>query len=161
NQYVFCGNNPVNFVDPLGLCSEESGGGFLDWLQGGLDAIGVFDPTPISDGLNALIYVGRGQYGYAAISAVAIVPYIGDAGKAGKYGVKGAKGVRAVTKKQAIRALQRGDDVYAGSRAAAKQLQKKATRGAIEDAAHGPDYFKHFHGKGRQGGHAFFGDPVP
>jgi len=22
NQYVFCGNSPINFVDPLGLCSE-------------------------------------------------------------------------------------------------------------------------------------------
>jgi hypothetical protein len=25
NQYVFCRNNPVNFVDPLGLCTEEDG----------------------------------------------------------------------------------------------------------------------------------------
>lgn len=24
NQYVFCGNNPVNFVDPSGLCEEKS-----------------------------------------------------------------------------------------------------------------------------------------
>ena len=23
NQYVFCGNNPVNFVDPYGLCTPE------------------------------------------------------------------------------------------------------------------------------------------
>ena len=26
NQYVFCGNNPVNFTDPLGLCEESAFG---------------------------------------------------------------------------------------------------------------------------------------
>ena len=29
NQYVFCANNPVNFVDPSGLC-EEGGNGWDD-----------------------------------------------------------------------------------------------------------------------------------
>ncbi len=31
NQYVFCGNNPVMFVDPLGLCEDD--GWMPDWLS--------------------------------------------------------------------------------------------------------------------------------
>ncbi len=35
NLYVFCGNSPVNFVDPLGLCAE---GGYslsqIEWAMG-------------------------------------------------------------------------------------------------------------------------------
>jgi len=30
NLYAYCGNNPVNLVDPLGLCSGGGGSGF-DW----------------------------------------------------------------------------------------------------------------------------------
>ena len=39
NQYVFCDNNPVNFVDPLGLCGDEpydpsfNGDATLDWIN--------------------------------------------------------------------------------------------------------------------------------
>jgi hypothetical protein len=53
-----------------------------------LDALGIIDPTPFSDGLNSLIYLSEGDYGNAGISAIAIIPYVGDAAKAGKYGVK-------------------------------------------------------------------------
>lgn len=44
NLYAFVGNNPVNFTDPFGLCSEQSG---LDPLAkaygiaGGADLIGL------------------------------------------------------------------------------------------------------------------------
>lgn len=37
NQYVFCANNPVNFRDPFGLCSdagEISAGSWWDWHIG-------------------------------------------------------------------------------------------------------------------------------
>jgi len=104
NQYVFCGNNPVNFVDPFGLCEESSG---LNWVQGGLDAVGVFDPFGIADGLNALIYLGRGQYGNASISAIGMIPYIGDIGKAGKYGVAA---VNVTSRARSVeRALETGE----------------------------------------------------
>ncbi|OHB56974.1 MAG: hypothetical protein A2173_09250 [Planctomycetes bacterium RBG_13_44_8b] len=89
NMYTYCGNNPVNFVDPYGLCHKS--GGWIDWLQGGLDVIGIFDPIGISDAANALIYAGRGQWSNAAISGIAIIPYIGDLGKGGKYGAKALK----------------------------------------------------------------------
>jgi hypothetical protein len=46
--------------------------------------------------LNAVLYLGRGQYGNALISAAGIIPYIGDVAKAGKYGVKAARGAENV-----------------------------------------------------------------
>lgn len=60
----------------------------IDNVQTGLDIAGIADPTGIVDGVNALIYAGRGQWGNAGISALAIIPYIGDAGKAGRLGAK-------------------------------------------------------------------------
>ncbi len=80
------------------MCTDESGGGWIDWAQGGLDGVGVLDPTGVSDAINALIYAGRGQWGNAAISGIAIAPYIGDIGKGGKYAAKGAKALKAVDK---------------------------------------------------------------
>ena len=71
----------------------------LDALQTGLDAIGVADPTPIADGINAGISLVRAftepenagtHVSNAAISAVGMVPYIGDFAKLAKYGRKGA-----------------------------------------------------------------------
>ena len=65
-------NDPVNFIDPFGLeriVTDGSGmifnkgipvsGAGIDEFQILLDAIGVFDPTFLSDGLNAFIYVAR------------------------------------------------------------------------------------------------------
>lgn len=57
-----------------------------DLTQIGLDIAGIVDPTPISDGSNAVISLFRGDFGGAAISAVGIVPYLGDAAKLGKLG---------------------------------------------------------------------------
>jgi uncharacterized protein len=55
--------------------------------QIGLDIAGIFDPTPISDGLSTIISLGKGDWFGAAISAGgAIFPYVGDAAKLGKLG---------------------------------------------------------------------------
>ena len=49
------------------------------------DSSGIFDPTPICDGANAIISIAQGNWKDAAYSAVAMVPYIGDViGKGGK-----------------------------------------------------------------------------
>lgn len=56
----------------------------LDLLQMALDLVGIVDPTPVSDGLSALLALGRGQWLDAAISGVGMIPYIGDIAKAGK-----------------------------------------------------------------------------
>jgi len=69
-------------------------------LQTALDVAGVFDPTPISDGVNALIYAGRGQGLDALIAVAGIVPYVGDLAKGGKYGAKAFKAGNKVANKQ-------------------------------------------------------------
>jgi len=71
NLYTYCGNNSINFIDPYGLCKT---GGWVGWLQGSLDVIGVADPTGISDAINAALYAVQGKWGYAGISAIAIIP---------------------------------------------------------------------------------------
>ena len=58
----------------------------LDLGQMALDITGIFDPTPLSDGANALISLGRGDLLGAAISTVSIIPGIGDVAKLGKLG---------------------------------------------------------------------------
>ncbi len=58
----------------------------LDLVQIGLSVAGIFDPTPISDGLDGLISLFRGDLLGAGISAVSMIPYIGDAAKLGKLG---------------------------------------------------------------------------
>ena len=52
----------------------------LDIAQLGLDLFGIFDPTPISDGVNAFISLCRGDFLWAAISAASMVP-AGDVAK--------------------------------------------------------------------------------
>jgi hypothetical protein len=58
----------------------------LDLVQIGLSVAGIFDPTPISDGLDGMISLFRGDFLGAGISVVSMVPYIGDAAKLGKLG---------------------------------------------------------------------------
>ena len=57
----------------------------LDLAQIALDIAGIVDPTPISDGANAVISVTRGDWFGAGISLVSMVPYVGDLAKAGKF----------------------------------------------------------------------------
>lgn len=57
----------------------------FDLTQLCLDIAGIFDPTPISDGVSALISLGRGDWLGGLISGASMVPYIGDLAKAGKF----------------------------------------------------------------------------
>ncbi|WP_143591266.1 polymorphic toxin type 17 domain-containing protein [Thermoactinospora rubra] len=61
---------------------ELTGEGGLTWtdaVQITAGVVGIFDPTPISDGIDALISLGRGDWKGALLSAVAFIPWIGDA----------------------------------------------------------------------------------
>ncbi len=61
----------------------------LNNTQLSLDAAGILDPTPISDGTNAIISTLRGNYFEAGLSVVSILPIAGDIiGKGGKLGFK-------------------------------------------------------------------------
>ena len=86
----------------------------LDLTQMGLDVAGLFDPTPISDGSNAVISLFRGDWLGAGLSAVSIIPYVGDAaklGKLGKWAETVAKAIDAAKSNPAARgALQPGID---------------------------------------------------
>jgi hypothetical protein len=58
-----------------------------DVAQMGFDIAGIFDPTPISDGISAGISLGKGDwFGFAISAGSAIFPYVGDAAKLGKLG---------------------------------------------------------------------------
>ncbi|MBP8896690.1 MAG: hypothetical protein KBG69_11610 [Ottowia sp.] len=78
----------------------------LDLTQIGLDIAGIFDPTPISDGANTLISLGRSDWLGAGLSAVSMIPYVGDAaklGKLGKYAQTVAKAIDAARANPALR----------------------------------------------------------
>ncbi|MFN8444520.1 MAG: polymorphic toxin-type HINT domain-containing protein [Caldilineaceae bacterium] len=93
NRTMYVYGNPMAYVDPTGhlcvplvnvgnTCTESTN---WDAIQASLDVAGVADPTPISDGANAVISLARGNYTDAGLSAVAMVPYIGDLAKGSKY----------------------------------------------------------------------------
>jgi len=76
---------PGRGADEMALTPEDKQL-LLDLGQMILDLAGIIDPTPISDGTNALISAGRGDWFGAGISAIAMVPLLGDLAKAGKLG---------------------------------------------------------------------------
>lgn len=91
NLYAYTAGDPLNKTDPAGSQSylppgtAKYGAETIDDVQNMLSLIGVFDPTPVSDGLNAAIYGYRGQKGNMAISGVAAaLPYVGDVLKGGR-----------------------------------------------------------------------------
>ena len=76
------GNAAVGFKDKSS---------WLDNLQTALDVGGIADPFGVADGLNTLIYLCRGDWKNAGISALGIIPYIGDVGKSARLGSKALK----------------------------------------------------------------------
>lgn len=76
----------------------------VDSAQLGLDAVGVADPTPFTDGLNAAISLGRAfitdperrneHLQNAAISTVSMIPYLGDTAKL----LKGGRAAKTVSR---------------------------------------------------------------
>lgn len=87
-----------------------------------VDAVGVIDPTPISDSIGAAMSLCKGDLVGAGLSLLSIVPYVGDA--VGKT----AKGARTVTRLNKLRKR------IAGLIAKAEKLRasRKATDAAQE-----------------------------
>ena len=77
---------PVDDAARAGARQADAAELALDVTQMALDIVGLVDPTPISDGVNGLISLGRGDWLGAGISAVSMIPYVGDAAKLGKLG---------------------------------------------------------------------------
>ena len=86
-----------------------------------LDMIGVAEPTGISDGFNALIYLGQGDLKNAGISAIGLVPYVGDTAKGARLGAK------------ALKFADKADDV-ADTGKALKKAEKAAEAGKTAKA---------------------------
>lgn len=64
-------------------------GTILDGIQTGLDVVGLIPGFgEIADGVNALIYTGRGDYVNAGLSTAAMIPLAGWAATGGKLGNK-------------------------------------------------------------------------
>ena len=141
NLYAFCGDDPVNSLDPFGHDPDDD---IIDKFHAILDVIGVFDPTPISDGLNSIIYLVEGDFVNASISAASIVPYIGDGAKAGKYGAKAA---RSLTSKENSSIIQTGDHTLNTSTLKTLGLSKGEGKKAIEGLKRENGLPNNWHGK--------------
>ena len=90
-----CMQHPDNPETTSSSTPTEDGMSALDWAQTGLDVAGLVPVFgEIADGLNALIYLARGDYLNAGLSAAAMVPFAGWAATGGKLGVKGAKAAK-------------------------------------------------------------------
>ena len=103
---------PSQFVE-AGAAVDAAGGSFdmvalgLDLTQMTLDVVGIFDQSGISDGANALISAGRGDWIGAGLSVLAAVPVFGalaTAGKLGKWAETIAKAIEAAASSPAARA---------------------------------------------------------
>ena len=68
----------------LGHLSRSSSEGSVGGFDELLDLLGLIDPSPVCDGLHALIYAGRGDTCNACVSLCACLP-LGDLAKVGKY----------------------------------------------------------------------------
>ncbi len=131
NLYIYCDNNPLSYVDPLGLMP--------DWMHIGLDIIGVFDPTGIADGVNAIGYALEGDHENAAMCLVSMVPG-GDVLKCAKYTYKVVKGGSKVLKggKTAGKAVKNVVKKKVKRQSVRKGLEKRTGKEAGEgcDAHH-------------------------
>ncbi len=79
-----------------------------DLGQLGLDIVGIFDPTPTADLVNAGISAWRGDGWGAFLSVLSAVPYVGDLaklGKLGKWAETVAKAVDAAAHNPTARAM--------------------------------------------------------
>ena len=127
NKYSYVQGNPVNLIDPFGLCAQDyfsrAGHELLDWLGF------IFDPA---DAINFLWYTAEGNAAMAAATAVAIVPAAGSfIAKGTKQAIKaGKKAAQKAGEKAAKNATEK-----AAKKAAAKKLAKEATETGVEKAA--------------------------
>lgn len=102
--------------------------------QGAVDAAGIVDPTPISDGISAVMSVAKGDWIGAGLSAVSMIPYLGDAV------AKTAKGARALKKLEALASeikstMKALEDAVAKRRIANRKAAAEEVRAARKEAA--------------------------
>ncbi len=118
---------------------KKEGGGWLDILQTGLDIVGLIPGLgEIADGANALIYLARGDYANAALSAAAMIPIGGQAATAAKLGMKAADAAKTVVKNaDEVAAVTKAVVKNADEAADATKATSKATKTAKVKTAKG------------------------
>ena len=143
NKYSYVQGNPVNLIDPFGLCAQDyfsrAGHELLDWLGF------IFDPADV---INFLWYTAEGNAAMAAATAVAIVPAAGSfiakgtkqaikAGKkaAQKAGEKAAKNATEKAAKKAAKKKLAKEAAEKGAEKAAKEAAEKATEKTAKETA--------------------------
>ena len=143
NKYSYVQGNPVNLIDPFGLCAQDyfsrAGHELLDWLGF------IFDPADV---INFLWYTAEGNTAMAAATAVAIVPAAGSfiakgtkqaikAGKkaAQKAGEKAAKNATEKAAKKAAKKKLAKEAAEKGAEKAAKEAAEKATEKTAKETA--------------------------
>ena len=89
NLYAYVFSNPINLIDPLGLCVYNKVSG---WVHGGLAALGLIPLLGIvPDLIDAGLYLLEAEYGDAALAGIGAIPIVGYGGRAVQYGMKGVK----------------------------------------------------------------------
>jgi RHS repeat-associated protein len=92
---------------------ESIGTKVADAVQTTLDVVGLVPGLgEVADGVNALIYLGRGDYTNAGLSAAAMIPFAGWAATGGKFINKGLKYSKKAISKVDI--VKKGDDIALG-----------------------------------------------
>ncbi|OJT27351.1 hypothetical protein BO221_05060 [Archangium sp. Cb G35] len=104
-----------------------------------VDAAGIVDPTPISDGIGTIMSLAEGDFIGAGLSAISLIPYLGDA--VGKT----AKGARALKRLKELadatakvtKRLDQLSDKLARRREAARRVReaKRESVGSVEECA--------------------------
>jgi hypothetical protein len=70
------------------------------------DVAGIFDPTPISDGVGGVISLAKGDWLGAGLSVLGMIPYIGDTGKIAKIAKRAPRTAALLTT-----VMTRGDNL--------------------------------------------------
>jgi RHS repeat-associated protein len=89
NLYSYVFNNPLSYIDPLGLCVYNK---VSDWVHGGLAVLGMLPIVGIvPDLIDTLLYVAEGEWVEAGAAGLAMIPIFGQGTRAVQYGAKAIK----------------------------------------------------------------------
>ena len=107
---------------------KTNGNKILDCVQTGLDLIGLIPGLgEIADGINAGIYLLRGDYAGAALSLAAMIPIAGCAATAGKFVYKGLKAYKKA--ENIVKVIDKAGDLYGiVKKVGNKGIQKVASK---------------------------------
>jgi hypothetical protein len=96
----------------------------MDTLHMALDVVGFIPVVgDVADGLNALIYLGQGDWENAALSGIALIPVLGSAATAERLGTRGVKIVKGLREaEEGVEALDHAADAVRAERKVAHAL---------------------------------------